>query len=123
MVYNCVTCRDMLIKAGYNMVDSYHDGGGDSTKLQFEKDNIIVTAYTYNGSSNGSVCIIMYCSIYGEGSYTNVASTYSTGDSAIYENAETGKFLEIVCKYTATEWMERFHAYDLERKLEVLDGA
>lgn len=123
MVYNCVTCLDMLIKAGYNMVDSYHDGGGDSTKLQFEKDNIIVTAYTYNGSSNGSVCIIMYCSIYGEGSYTNVASTYSTGDSAIYENVETGKFLEIVYKYTATEWMERFHAYDLERKLEVLDGA
>lgn len=82
-----------------------------------------MTAYTYNGSSNGSVCIIMYCSIYGEGSYTNVASTYSTGDSAIYENVETGKFLEIVCKYTATEWMERFHAYDLERKLEVLDGA
>lgn len=32
MVYNCVTCLDMLIKAGYNMVDSYHDGG-DSTKL------------------------------------------------------------------------------------------
>lgn len=123
MVYNCVTCLDMLIKAGYNMVDSYHDDGGDSTKLQFEKDNIIVTAYTYNGSSNGSVCIIMYCSIYGEGSYTNVVSTYSTGDSAIYENVETGKFLEIVCKYTATEWMERFHAYDLERKLEVLDGA
>lgn len=123
MVYNCVTCLDMLIKAGYNMVDSYHDGDDDSTKLQFEKDNIIVTAYTYNGSSNGSVCIIMYCSIYGEGSYTNVTSTYSTGDSAIYENVETGKFLEIVCKYTATEWMERFHAYDLERKLEVLDGA
>lgn len=123
MVYNCVTCLDMLIKAGYNMVDSYHDGGDDSTKLQFEKDNIIVTAYTYNGSSNGSVCIIMYCSIYGEGSYTNVVSTYSTGDSAIYENVETGKFLEIVCKYTATEWMERFHAYDMERKLEVLDGA
>ena len=52
-----------------------------------------------------------------------MASTYSTGDSAIYENVDTGKFLEIVCKYPAIEWMERFHAYDLERKLEVLDGA
>ena len=121
MVYNCVTCLDMLIKAGYNMVDTYQVGE-DSTKLQFEKDNSIVAAYTFNGRSNGSACIIMYCSIYGEDSWINVASTYSTGDSAIYENVETGKFLEIVCKYPAIEWMERFHAYDLERKLEVLDG-
>lgn len=120
MVYNCVTCLDMLIKAGYNMVDAYHVGD-DRTKLQFEKDNSIVAAYTYNGSS-GSMGIIMYCSIYGEDSWTNVASTYSTGDSAIYENVDTGKFLEIVCKYPPIEWMERFHAYDLERKLEVLDG-
>ena len=50
MVYNCVTCLDMLIKAGYNMVDTYQVGN-DSTKLQFEKDNSIVAAYTYNGSS------------------------------------------------------------------------
>jgi len=120
MVYNCVTCIDMLIKAGYNMVDTYQFGE-DSTRLQFEKDNSIVAAYTYNESSGG-MGIIMYCSIYGEDSCTNVASTYSTGDSAIYENVDTGKFLEIVCKYPAIEWMERFHAYDLERKLEVLNG-
>ena len=120
MAYNCVTCLDALIKAGYNVVDTYQVVDG-STKLQFEKDNSIVAAYTYNGSSGG-MGIIMYCSIYGEDSWTNVAATYSTGDSAVYENVDTGKFLEIVCKYPETEWMERFHAYDLERKLEVLDG-
>lgn len=120
MVYDCVTCLDMLIKAGYNMVDTYQVGN-DSTKLQFEKEqdgNVVV----YTGSSAGSMGIVMYCTIYGGDSWINVASTYSTGDSALYENVETGKFLEIVCKYPVTEWMERFHAYDLERKLEVLDG-
>lgn len=120
MVYNCVTCLDMLIKAGYNMVDTYQIGY-DLTNTRFEKEEegkVVV----YTGSSAGSTGIVMYCSIYGEDSCINVASTYCTGDSAVYENVETGKFLEIVCKYPVTEWMERFHAYDLERKLEVLDG-
>lgn len=121
MAYNCVTCLDALIKAGYNVVDTYQVGN-DCTKLQFEKNGCGVAVYTYTRSSNGSVGITMYCTIYGEDTYTNVAATYSTGDSAIYENVDTGKFLEIVCKYPVTEWMERFHAYDLERKLEVLDG-
>lgn len=118
MVYNCVTCLDMLIKAGYNMVDAYHVAD-DRTKLQFEKDNSIVAAYTYNGSSGG-MGIIMYCSIYGEDSWTNVAATYSTGDSAIYENVETGKFMEIVCKYPVKEWMALFNKYDVEKSLEAL---
>ena len=121
MVYNCVTCLDMLIKAGYNMVDTYQVGY-DLTNTRFEKEeegNVVV----YTGSSAGSTGIVMYCTIYGGDSWVNVASTYSTGDSAIYENVETGKFLEIVRKYPVREWMERFHAYDLERKLEVLDGA
>ena len=123
MAYNCVTCLDTLIKAGYNVVDTYQVGN-DRTKLQFEKDKEGgVAVYTYTGISNGSMGIIMYCTIYGEDKCTNVAATYGTGDSAIYENVDTGKFLEIVCKYPVTEWMERFNAYDLERKLEVLDGA
>ena len=120
MVYNCPTCLDILIKAGYNMIDTYQIGY-DLTNTRFEKEqdgNVVV----YTGSSAGSMGIVMYCTIYGGDSWINVASTYSTGDSALYENVETGKFLEIVCKYPFTEWMERFHAYDLERKLEVLDG-
>ena len=120
MVYNCPTCLDILIKAGYNMIDTYQIGY-DLTNTRFEKEqegNVVV----YTGSSAGSMGIVMYCTIYGGDSWINVASTYSTGDSAIYENVETGKFLEIVCKYPVKEWMERFHAYDLERKLEVLDG-
>lgn len=121
MAYDCVSCLDTLIKAGYNVVDTYRVGN-DRTKLQFEKDGCGVAVYTYTGSSTGSMGIIMYCTIYGEDTCTNVAATYSTGDSAVYENVDTGKFLEIVCKYPVTEWMERFHAYDLERKLEVLDG-
>lgn len=120
MVYNCVTCLDMLIKAGYNMVDTYQINGS-LTNMRFEKDNTGCVV-TYTGSSAGSMGIIMYCSIYGEDSCINVAATYGTGDSARYENVETGKFLEIVCKYPVMEWMERFNAYDLERKLEVLDG-
>lgn len=93
MVYNCVTCLDMLIKAGYNMVDTYQVGY-DLTNTRFEKEeegDVVV----YTGSSAGSTGIVMYCTIYGGDSWVNVASTYSTGDIAIYENVETGKFLEI----------------------------
>ena len=89
MVYNCVTCLDMLIKAGYNMVDTYQVGE-DSTKLQFEKDNSIVAAYTYNGSSNGSVCIIMYCSIYG-GNSVQISCYRMDGEvSRLRPGKETG---------------------------------
>lgn len=122
MEYNCPNCLDMLIKSGYNMIDTYRIGEG-LTNMRFEKwEDRTGCVVTYTGSSAGSMGIIMYCSIYGEDSCTNVAATYGTGDSARYENVETGKFLEIVCKYPVTEWMERFNAYDLERKLEVLDG-
>ena len=93
MVYNCPTCLDILIKAGYNMIDTYQIGY-DLTNTRFEKEqegNVVV----YTGSSAGSMGIVMYCTIYGGDSWINVASTYSTGDSALYENVETGKFLEI----------------------------
>ena len=122
MEYNCVTCLDRLICAGYNMIDTYRVADG-LTNMRFEKlEDRRGCVVTYTGSSAGSMGIIMYCSIYGEDSCINVAATYSTGDSARYENVETGKFLEIVCKHPVTEWMELFAAYDLERKLEVLDG-
>lgn len=81
-----------------------------------EKNFIIV----YTGKEAGMNGIAMNCELGGKDS-VNVAATYDNSFS-MYKSVPIDVFLEIVCKCPAKEWIERFHAYDVNKTLEVLDG-
>lgn len=80
-----------------------------------EKGYIIV----YTGKEAGMNGIAMDCEIGSGEDKVNVAATYENPFS-MYKRVSIDVFLETVCKYPTKEWIERFHAYNVHKTLEVL---
>ena len=122
MEYDVRTCLDELDGHGFVKID-YHSLNPDLMAMTFKKEicpekNFLIV---YTGREAGMNGIAMNCEL-GGNDMVNVASTYDNHFS-MYKRVPMDVFLEIVCKYPAKEWIERFHAYDVNKTLEVLNGA
>lgn len=118
MEFNAKTVVDSLYYYGFTRIDS-HSLNPDLMAMSFKKEiwpekNFIIA---YIGAEAGMKGIAINCEL-GEDS-VNVASTYENPFS-MYKSVPIDVFLEIVCKCPAKEWIERFHAYDVNKTLEVL---
>lgn len=76
----------------------------------------------YTGKEAGMNGIALNCEVGSRDESVNVAATYDNPFS-MYKSVPIDKFIEIVCEYPTKEWIERFHACDVNKTLEVLDGA
>lgn len=74
----------------------------------------------YTGKEAGMNGIALTCDV-GCDARVNVAATYDNPFS-MYKRVPIEVFMDIVCGHTTNEWIERFHAYDVNKTLEVLDG-
>jgi len=103
----------------YTYSKSTHLTGWTFTNETYPERGYIIV---YTGKEAGMNGIAMVCEIGSGEDKVNVAATYENPFS-MYKRVPIDIFLETVCKYPTNEWIERFHAYDVKRTLEVLDGA
>lgn len=119
-------CFRKIEEHGFVKVDS-HSLNPQLMGWTFKKEIYPERCYivVYTGKEAGMNGIALTCEIGSIGSRddsVNVASTYDNPFS-MYKSVPIDKFIEIVCEYPTKEWIERFHAYDVHKTLEVLDGA
>lgn len=116
-------CFRKLEEHGFVKVDS-HSLNPQLTAWTFRKDIYPERGYiiVYTGKETGMNGIALNCEVGSNKDLVNVAGTYDNPFS-MYKRVPIEIFIGIVCEYPTNEWIERFHAYDVHKTLEVLDGA
>lgn len=119
MEYNAKTAVEELYHYGFTRIDSY-SLNPDLMAWTFKNEIYSERGYiiVYTGLEAGMKGISMNCEL-GDEDVVNVASTYDNPFS-MYKRVPIDIFMEIVCKYSTKEWLERFHAYEVNKTLEVL---
>lgn len=115
-------CFRKIEEHGFAKVDN-HELNPQLMAWTFRKD-IYPMGYiiVYTGKEAGMNGIALNCEVGSRDESVNVAATYDNPFS-MYKSVPIDKFIEIVCEYPTKEWMERFHTCDVNKTLEVLDGA
>lgn len=115
-------CFRKIEEHGFVKVDN-HTLNPQLTAWTFRKD-VYPRGYIiiYTGKEAGMNGIALNCEVGSRDESVNVAATYDNPFS-MYKSVPIDRFIEIVCEYPTKEWIERFHACDVNKTLEVLDGA
>lgn len=116
-----VECFRKIEEHGFVKVDN-HELNPQLMAWTFRKD-IYPMGYiiVYTGKEAGMNGIALNCEVGSRDESVNVAATYDNPFS-MYKSVPIDRFIEIVCEYPTKEWIERFHACDVNKTLEVLDG-
>ena len=115
-------CFRKLEEHGFVKVDS-HELNPQLMAWTFKNDIYPERGFiiVYTGKEAGMNGIALTCDV-GCDARVNVAATYDNPFS-MYKSVPIEVFMDIVCEHPTNEWIERFHAYDVKKTLEVLDGA
>ncbi len=113
-------CFRKIEEHGFVKVDS-HELNPQLMAWTFKNESGFIIVYT--GKEAGVNGIALTCDVVGSrNERVNVAATYDNPFS-MYKSVPIEVFMDIVCEHPTNEWIERFHAYDVNKTLEVLDGA
>ena len=115
-------CFRKIEEHGFVKVDS-HELNPQLMAWTFKNDIYPERGFiiVYTGKEAGMNGIALTCDV-GCDARVNVAATYDNPFS-MYKSVPIEVFMDIVCEHPTNEWIERFHAYDVHKTLEVLDGA
>ena len=123
MEYDVSKCIYDLERHGFTKVDGYSPNPDltiTTYKKEIHEEKMYIIAYT--GKEAGAKGVALNCEFDSGNNTVNVASTFNNPFS-MYCRVPFGVFMGIVCEHPAKEWIELFHACDVNKTLEVLDGA
>ena len=120
MALSYETVEKILLGSGFKVTTEALCTSGCEL-IMFGKENTEIECY--KGGQLGRA-ILLGCTIWDRTSLrkTNVAATFTSG-SYRFVRVREETFMDIVCNHPETEWMTLFNKYDVEKSLEVLDGA
>lgn len=114
-------CSEMLTSGGFaRRTDGVYDLSVSMKLVQFEKKDIVINCYKGPQGICDMGCFIR---IPGTDDWELLASTYCPDTpTSVYRGVDTDDFLSIICENGVDELRQKFYNYDIEKKLEVLNG-
>lgn len=114
-------CRDMLTSGGFaRRTDVEYDLSITKGLVQFEKKDIVIDCYMEPSGTCDMSCFIR---IPGTHDWEFLAATYCPEvQECMYGGIDPDDFLLIICENRVDELRQKFYNYDIEKKLEVLNG-
>lgn len=114
-------CSEMLTSGGFaRRTDGEYDLSVSMRLVQFEKKDIIINCYKGPQETCNMGCFIRTP---GTDDWELLAATYCPDvQKFTYGGVDTDDFLSIVCENRVDELWQKFYNYDIEKKLEVLNG-
>lgn len=114
-------CSEMLTSGGFaRRTDGEYDLSVSMKLVQFEKKDIIINCYKGPHEICSMGCFIR---IPGTDDWELLAATYCPDvQKNVYSDVDTDDFLSIICENRVDELRQKFYNYDIEKKLEVLNG-
>lgn len=114
-------CSEMLVSGGFvRRTDGEYSLSVAMSLVQFVKKDIIINCYK---GPRGICSMGCFIRTPGMDDWELIAATYCPDvQKLVYDNIDTDDFITIVCENGVDELRQKFYNYDIEKKLEVLNG-